>query len=119
MEDQKQAICLNLGCGSTFHPDWRNLDISPNSDGIEIWDAKNGIPAKNKSVDFIYHSHMLEHLNEEDGKNLIRECFRVLKPHGVLRVAVLPFIFYRRTACCCVNVRPHVVCGVGCGGVAV
>ena len=88
MEDQKQAICLNLGCGSTFHPDWRNLDISPNSDGIEIWDAKNGIPAKNKSVDFIYHSHMLEHLNEEDGKNLIRECFRVLKPHGVLRVAV-------------------------------
>lgn len=88
MEDQKQVICLNLGCGSTLHPSWRNLDIAPNSDGIEKWDSKNGIPANNKSVDFIYHSHMLEHLNEEDGKNLIRECFRVLKPHGVLRVVV-------------------------------
>ena len=84
----QQPICLNLGCGSTFHPDWRNLDIAPHSKDVERWDATNLIPAKNQSVDFIYHSHMLEHLNQDDGRDLIRECFRVLKPQGVLRIAV-------------------------------
>jgi predicted SAM-dependent methyltransferase len=86
--DQQLPICLNLGCGSTFHSDWRNLDIAPHSNGVEKWDSKNGIPSKNQSVDFIYHSHMLEHLSEDDAKNLIKECHRVLKPQGVIRIAV-------------------------------
>ncbi len=86
--DQQLPICLNLGCGSTFHSDWRNLDIAPHSNEVEKWDSKNGIPSKNQSVDFIYHSHMLEHLSESDARKLIKECYRVLKPQGVIRIAV-------------------------------
>jgi hypothetical protein len=47
-----------------------------------------GIPFSDNSFDAVYHSHVLEHFNKIDGENLIKECFRVLKPGGVLRVAV-------------------------------
>ena len=39
-------------------------------------------------MDFVYHSHLLEHLVLEDGQTLLEECFRVLKPKGILRVVV-------------------------------
>jgi SAM-dependent methyltransferase len=79
---------LNLGCGSTFHSAWRNLDVNPLSEEIEHWEAKQGVPFKSGSVDFVYHSHLLEHLVVEDGQILLEECFRVLKPKGILRVVV-------------------------------
>jgi predicted SAM-dependent methyltransferase len=40
------------------------------------------------SVDKIYSSHFLEHLELEKGEAVLRECFRVLKDEGVLRLVV-------------------------------
>ena len=57
-------------------------------DGVESWIASEGIPVRSQSVDLIYHSHLLEHLEQEEGEDLIQECFRVLKAGGILRVAV-------------------------------
>ena len=71
-----------------MHPAWKNLDINPYVDGVESWKASEGIPAPSQSVDLIYHSHLLEHLDQEEGEDLIKECFRVLKPGGILRVVV-------------------------------
>lgn len=51
-------------------------------------DLSHSIPFVDKSVDTIYTSHFLEHLSREDGENLLRECLRVLKPGGILRVCV-------------------------------
>ena len=39
-------------------------------------------------MDVVYHSHLLEHLQQEEGEDLIQECFRVLKPGGILRIVV-------------------------------
>jgi predicted SAM-dependent methyltransferase len=47
-----------------------------------------GIPLPNASVDFIYASHFLEHLDNRAGQHLLEEALRVLKPGGVLRVGV-------------------------------
>ncbi len=88
MSSENNLTLLNLGCGSTFHSSWRNLDVNPLSEEIEYWDAKQGVPFKSGSVDFVYHSHLLEHLVLEDGQILLEECFRVLKPRGILRVVV-------------------------------
>lgn len=39
-------------------------------------------------MDVVYHSHLLEHLQQEEGEGLTQECFRVLKPGGILRIVV-------------------------------
>ena len=48
----------------------------------------HSIPLPNNSVDFIFTSHFLEHLYLSNAKNLLSECFRVLKIGGVIRISV-------------------------------
>ncbi len=79
---------LNIGCGSTFHPAWRNLDLVPADSQVEAFDISRGLPCPDASLDAVYHSHVLEHLDVEEGRRLIGECFRVLRPGGILRVVV-------------------------------
>ena len=40
------------------------------------------------SVDFVYSEHFLEHLFLNEALALMRECFRVLKPMGIMRTVV-------------------------------
>jgi predicted SAM-dependent methyltransferase len=79
---------LNLGCGNRYHPDWINMDITPRGQGVIRCDLTRGIPLPDGSCDVVYHSHLLEHLRRPDALSLIKECYRVLKPGGILRVAV-------------------------------
>lgn len=79
---------LNVGCGRQFHPDWINVDLEPCAAEVQAHDVRQGIPFADNSLDVVYHSHILEHLDPADGQQLIRECHRVLKPGGILRIAV-------------------------------
>ena len=45
----------------------------------------------NNTVDIIYTSHMLEHLSRIKAFEFIKECHRVLKKDGVLRIVVPDF----------------------------
>ena len=47
-----------------------------------------GIPFPNDSVDYLYSSHLLEHLSKENAKKLVREAYRVLKKSGIIRICV-------------------------------
>jgi len=47
-----------------------------------------GVPFKNESVDYLYSSHMLEHLFLEDARILLTEMYRALKQGGRIRLAV-------------------------------
>jgi len=60
----------------------------PWSSDILIHDVRKPLPFPNSLFDAIYASHLLEHLNLEEGKRLLRECFRVLQPKGVPRMVV-------------------------------
>jgi SAM-dependent methyltransferase len=51
-------------------------------------DAARRIPHRDGSVDAIYASHMLEHLDRIEARAFLAECRRVLRPGGVLRLAV-------------------------------
>jgi predicted SAM-dependent methyltransferase len=81
---------LNLGCGSNYILDnsWTNIDFY--GDGIKVvsHNLLNGIPENDNSFDLVYHSHVLEHFSKDDGVKFLRDCYRVLKPGGVLRVVV-------------------------------
>ncbi|MBL8890402.1 MAG: methyltransferase domain-containing protein [Planctomycetaceae bacterium] len=79
---------LNVGCGRHFHPAWRNIDVVSYDPRVEAHDLRLGLPAKPGQYDMVYHSHVLEHLTPADGQRLIEECYRVLKPGGVLRIVV-------------------------------
>lgn len=79
---------LNVGCGRHFHVAWRNIDVVSCDPAVEACDLRQGIPANDGQYDMVYHSHVLEHLSPELGSAFLRECFRVLKPGGLLRVVV-------------------------------
>lgn len=78
---------LNLGCGNHYNRDWINMDISPGGPGVIACDLSRGIPAEDDSFDVVYHSHVIEHFRREDATGFMKECHRVLKPGGILRVA--------------------------------
>jgi predicted SAM-dependent methyltransferase len=80
--------CLNLGCGSRFHPEWVNLDLQPAEPSIQRWDLQEELPFPNCTFDVVYHSHVLEHFSKADGLRLLQRCHRVLQPNGILRIAV-------------------------------
>ncbi|MCJ7634810.1 methyltransferase domain-containing protein [Candidatus Bathyarchaeota archaeon] len=51
-------------------------------------DVRNGIPYKNNSVDLVLCSHLIEHLSRDEGDAFLKECYRVLKPKGILRLVI-------------------------------
>lgn len=85
------AKMLNIGCGSHYHPDWINLDVAPSDPQVLSIDVNRGLPFPADSVDVCYSSHVLEHLNKQGAQYFVSDCFRVLKPGGVIRL-VMPDI---------------------------
>ncbi len=87
---EKSMKYLNLGCGDYFsrEKEWVNLDFVSPHEGVIEHNLLQGIPFEDNTFDLVYHSHVLEHFSKEDGETLISECFRVLKPNGVLRIAI-------------------------------
>lgn len=79
---------VNLGCGNRHHKDWINLDFHSNSKHVQTFNLNEPLPFKDNSIDVVYHSHVLEHFNKCKAKEFSKECYRVLKPGGIIRVVV-------------------------------
>lgn len=79
---------LNVGCGGHAHGNWMNLDIAPQSPDVFDHNVTAPLPFPDATFDAVYHSHVLEHLSKSRAPTFLQECLRVLKPGGVLRVAV-------------------------------
>lgn len=76
------AVRLNIGAGGTEIPGYTPFDIK---DGF---DASQPLPFEDGSVDEIYASHVLEHIPYTQTVPVLREWARVLKPNGIMRIAV-------------------------------
>jgi predicted SAM-dependent methyltransferase len=55
--------------------------------GIVHADVRGGLTYPDASAAYVYSSHMIEHMARWQGLALVRECFRVLAPGGMLRFA--------------------------------
>jgi predicted SAM-dependent methyltransferase len=56
--------------------------------GVRHANAVARIPHASGSVDALYSSHMIEHLDRREARGFLAECRRVLKPGGILRIVV-------------------------------
>lgn len=79
---------LNLGCGNRYHKSWVNIDFRAAGDDVIEHNLLKGIPFPANEFDFVYHSHVLEHFSKAEAPLFLKECYRVLKPGGFIRVAV-------------------------------
>lgn len=65
-------------------------------ENLMVHDLSQCIPFPDSSVDVVYHSHVLEHLDRDVAYGFIQECARVLRPGGLIRVVVPDFEDYCR-----------------------
>jgi len=81
---------LNVGCGTRFSSDprWTNIDIVSTGAGVIAHNLRTGIPFPAESFDLVYHSHVFEHIPKAQSEYFMSECIRVLKPNGILRIAI-------------------------------
>lgn len=78
-----RKIKLNLGCGCVYKPGYINIDKFDRSVADRICDIDN-LPFKSNSVDLIEASQLMEHFGYINCKYALGECFRILKPEGIL-----------------------------------
>lgn len=85
---------LNIACGSNFidETNWVNLDYK-SSKGVQRANLLNKLPFPDLTFDAIYCSHFVEHIPLKKIDFFLQECFRVLKPMGVLRIVMPDYLF--------------------------
>jgi predicted SAM-dependent methyltransferase len=84
-------IKLNIGCGTDYKDGWINIDNNSdnNIEKLDLnWDLRFPLPFEDNTVDFIFNEHFFEHLSPEDGVRVMADLRRVLKPSGILRIAM-------------------------------
>ena len=78
---------LHIGCGKNILPGWLNCDYSPASSQAVYLDATAPFPFADASFAFVFSEHMIEHVPYAAGQSMLRECLRVLKPGGKIRIS--------------------------------
>jgi SAM-dependent methyltransferase len=61
------------------------------SQNILVHDLRRGLPFPDGSVDAVYHSHVLEHIDRDGAESFLIEIKRVLRPSGIQRLVVPDF----------------------------
>lgn len=87
----KKKIMLNVGCGTDYKKGWINIDNNSDNNIEQLdlnWDLRNPLPFADSSVDFVFNEHFIEHLTVDEAQVVIKDLMRVLKPGGVMRIAM-------------------------------
>lgn len=84
---------LNLGAGTNILDGWLNSDLFPRNKRVIFLDVTHRFPFKNDMFDYISCEHMIEHISYTKGFAVLKECYRILRPGGVIRLAT-PEIYF-------------------------
>jgi predicted SAM-dependent methyltransferase len=81
---------LQLGCGPHHFEGWLATDLTPQDLGKAVYlDATREFPFPAAKFDFIVAEQLIEHLSFKGALHMLRECYRVLRPGGTLRVSTM------------------------------
>lgn len=78
---------LHLGCSGLLRHGWFNTDKYPRKLAVAYCNAAGRYPFEDNAFDYVFTEHMIEHIPYRSGQILARECLRVLKPGGKLRIS--------------------------------
>jgi predicted SAM-dependent methyltransferase len=79
---------LHIGCGPMVMEGWLNTDLEPLYErGVIYLDVTERLPFPDNSFDYIYSEHLIEHIPLDAALRHLRDCHRILKPGGVVRLS--------------------------------
>lgn len=78
---------LQIGCQNHPMEGWLNADINPMHDEIILMDATQPFPLPDNTFETVFSEHMIEHIGFPEGQFMVKECFRIMKPGGVIRLS--------------------------------
>jgi SAM-dependent methyltransferase len=102
-------LILDVGCGNKPYADlfrgynYKGIDCTTVNSSPDIIGEATNIPVESNTVDIVFSTQVIEHISEP--KDMIKECYRVLKPGGFLILTgpfywplhEEPYDFYRFT----------------------
>jgi SAM-dependent methyltransferase len=77
---------LNVGSGGALLDGWLNADRDPAPGAIHV-DATHRFALPDAAFDHVLVEHVIEHVRLGAGRAMLRECARVLRPGGRIRVS--------------------------------
>lgn len=110
MSSKAKTQYTQFGCGLCAPKQWLNFDSSPAlplqklpiigklipsgpygrfPQNVRYGDIVKGLPIPEESVEFLYCSHVLEHLTLNELRQALKHCYQYLQPGGIFRL-VLP-----------------------------
>jgi predicted SAM-dependent methyltransferase len=79
---------LQIGSHICVLPGWLNSDLYPLSVSSIALDATKTFPIPDASFDYVFSEHQLEHIAYNQAVAMLRECRRILRPGGKIRLAL-------------------------------
>lgn len=88
---RKETVKLHIGCGKKYLPGYKHVDVIDYDHVDYICDARHLNMIEDETISEIYACHVLEHVERSEVTDVLCEWSRVLRPDGVIRVAVPDF----------------------------
>jgi predicted SAM-dependent methyltransferase len=76
---------LQIGGGWRLLDGWLNADIEL-APGILHMDATKPFALGDNAFAYVFSEHMIEHIDYAEAGSMLRECHRVLRPGGIIRI---------------------------------
>ena len=83
---QASPTKINLGSGHWKPEGWIHVDIDFESRPDVLADLSAGLPFRDACADFMHTEDFIDQLDLASAHQFLRECHRILKPGGVIRV---------------------------------
>jgi predicted SAM-dependent methyltransferase len=87
---------LNLGGGGVLSNRWLTADVTARAD--VFMNVTKPLPLPDATVDVVYSEEVVEHISRAAGRQMLAECFRVLKPGGTLRLTTPSLDYFAKQA---------------------